>query len=186
MGIYRSEYMLEISFFDIIQKVTEKLFINDTAAFAYFSSLTHLYMLEHVDYYYVLESFFNFVLIVIFGGLGSTFFNLDLTSGYLTEAAKQYHWNVGGGIIISYLFFWFGYVFFIPVLILFFIFLLKKFKFKNTYQYLSLIIILVTIPRWYLYSPGALFRGVFVILPLVIFLFSLLNNFERKKINFFK
>ncbi len=100
--------------------------------------------------------------------------------------AKKHYTHYYGGYIQSYFYYWFGYfgVIIISIYVSFFIRMINNLD-KNTSDYKKIlsIYILATLPRWYLYYPTSLFRGVliFSIVYLVFFKFFKLQTHNSKK-----
>lgn len=181
VGIYRAEYKVNVEFGEIFSNLFKGLFISDTVIYAYFSSITHLFMYEKVDFSFTMESLLAFIILIFVGGIGTKMFGLDLSKAGLTDLASNYHWNVGGGVFLSYFYFWFGPYLFLPLIFIFLKYIKKRLSFTTMQRYFTLLIIVATIPRWYLYNPLALFRGVFFMLPLILFLYKILIKISNEK-----
>jgi len=188
VGSYRAHYSLsDINLTYFINIIKNKLFILDTATFAYGASITHLYSIQFTTFTERFISFINFLLYIPFGDLFSMSDILirdTITS--INSFTRSYYFNYNGGLIISYFYFWLGWfgVFLagllVPKYILFFL------KQKSELGFLIFICIIVTVPRWYLYNPITLFRGPLFFLPLVfsgIYLIELLTIAIKKKNN---
>lgn len=95
--------------------------------------------------------------------------------GILARYTQIFTPTGGGGLISSYLFTWFSYLF-IP-LVYFSINIMNKIMYRSKYSVLIVSIVLVTVPRWYAYDPITLIK-----MPLYgsIFLF-LLNMIMRPR-----
>ena len=112
----------------------------------------------------------------------------------LNSLTGKYQVNYGGGLLTCYFYFWFGWlgVIFISIYIAFLYSTIKnncENKYSEYKEVLSIFII-STIPRWYLYMPNLLFRGIllFTIFYFIIYLFfKKLDIFNDKlKLKFWK
>ncbi len=154
-----------------VDKFMERRMALDTSISAYFSGLS---MIDVSNKYTIeerikngIEYFTSYTLL----GSKSNYTSLDLE-------IRKYQINYGGGLPTCYFYFWGGWL----GVVLFSLYLGKLLKIakekdnpgKSDYVKLLSIFIVATIPRWYLYAPTLLFRGViiFSIIYLGIFLLS--------------
>lgn len=162
---------LDFSFSDIINQVSQ----FSTSTWSFFASLTQVYSVEFISIQDRIFSFFSFIIKVFTGdSFYLKFVEKDLSN--VTAISSEYATNLGGGLIHSWYYFWGGYlgVFFLSIVQWkLFTFLWKS---KNDLNFLILILLLASIPRWYLYGPHTFYRNSLVILPLVFFLFKLCNS----------
>ena len=92
---------------------------------------------------------------------------------------RDYQVNYGGGFITGWFYFWFGKIgiLLISVYISFLLSIVLR-KQKTIYQKLLAIFIISTAPRWYLYEPTLLFRGIIIF---SVFYFILVNLMFKKR-----
>ncbi len=160
-----------ISVGETITALSDRRFAIDTSVAAYHAGLS---IVESSQYYTINYRLGNAAkYLFVYTPLGSKY--SKYTS--LNREVRKYRGNIGGGYITSYFYFWFSWMG--PIIIgLYFSFLLNRLKNKNQYEYLLKIFILSTMPRWYMYSPDLLFRGV-IIFSIVYFLFF---KIKKKKV----
>lgn len=173
---------------NILKKTSNNWFTLDTAYSAYFTSMTFVETAKIVGYSERLKLFFKFILSMIFGGS-------LIKDSSLPNYTRQYfeHWY--GGVLPFYAYFYIGYLGII-IITIYISTILKKLltNIKNKdFNKLALIYISATIPRWYLYSPSNIFRGILLLclcyyLTLSIhnfMIFLLKNKFKIKNIKVF-
>ena len=107
--------------------------------------------------------------------LKSIFLGSNSNSGNVTLFVKEHYFsNEGGGLFPTNFYFWGGWIgVFIASIIISVIFN-KFFSSNNELLKMINVIIIVTIPRWFIYSPLILFRTMFLIsvVYLVYYLFN--------------
>jgi len=151
VGVYRSHYDINmVSFDSVLQVLIGRKFVFDTPVGAYYASATHVYASSIMDFSFKIRSFIDFVLQIIFGGSST---GIGTLSAYISRNLTG---NMGGGILPTHFFFWFGWLG--VVLIASIITLLLNLSLNNEYKkYLSLVFT-CSITNWYLYTPLVLFR----------------------------
>lgn len=170
IGVMRTGNSLSIN--NIILQFFSSLAVQDTSVYAFSASITHLYLLDF-DYNRIML-FFGFVSSLIFGG------SLSITKNtLLTEIAKEHAFNLGGGLIFSYFYVWFGYVG-----VLFLTLLIGKiYDFlrmsRSDLWKLVLVAAVALTSHWYVYSPLHLFRGPFIILPVLLFFLRIIDKYIK-------
>ena len=151
VNIYRYNYDISQIDLSILSQIINKYLMFDTATFAFYSSITHIEVSSLLSLGERLSWFVEFMLSMV--ELNTK--NIDI-SLYISN---NYYLNYGGGLITSWFYFWLGYlgIIFISLLTAFLI----RYALKNTSLFHTLIffVIVVTVPRWYLYSPNHLIRG---------------------------
>jgi hypothetical protein len=180
---YRVAYQFDGGISDIFKIISKSYFVQDTATYAYFASMTQVYASYSIDFIEKLSSFGAFILSVLFGSYISVF-GIDPKIANPTQIANDIHWNAGGGLMPTTFFFWFGYVG--TILLTFFTFrlfrsLLERAKVIKPFPTLVCIIITIMSPRWILYSPLPFFRGPFVIFPIIYFICNYFDKAKLKK-----
>lgn len=173
VGVYRMSYKLSISFVEIFKILSKSFFVFDTATYSFYASATHIAASFIVDTTTRFKSLLEFIMSVF---LGSRFFKL----ADVTTLAKNYYINLGGGIIATHFYFWGSWI-----LVAFSAFVLAKLLNKLNYNHslyarIIFLSIVISAPRWYLYSPLVLIRGG-VLLPSIIYLFIKIGRFILSK-----
>jgi hypothetical protein len=178
VSIYRRTFSYEFDTFfsELGYLITSKYLAVDTAYFAYVASLTFLSVHDMVSFSEIVSDLWNFIVsLVIVGTYGESLYTIS----------KEYYPHSNGGILPLYMFYYFSY-FAIPLIttVLAFYFNLIAKGYQSTLKSLIFIYIFVTMPRWILYAPTQLFRGVslFFLVVLAVFVFkNLLNILNRNK-----
>lgn len=183
-SVYRNSYALEnfdLSLF--IRQLIDDRFVNDTATFAYYSSATHIAASNIATSNIRLKSLFDFIVSVFVG-------NSTNGTGDVSIIAKKYFYYVpGGGYIFSHYYFWLGKGGVILggiILVSMLNGLINKIKLlqiggnDNSLPKLILATIVITVPRWYVYSPNQLFRPIL----LVCVIYLLTNYLGSRRIMF--
>jgi hypothetical protein len=176
VGSYRVNYHLN----DDMMIGNTNFFVNDTATYAYGSSLTVLLMSDFIDIKDKLWSFIYFIQYIFFGGWLSEMLFKD-TIKEIPESAADYYNNYRGGLFSFYFFFWFGWVGCVlsGILVSKFInFWAKQKKMLGEIIFLSII---VSSPRWYLYTPLAMFRGPLFFVPIVFVCVKLIEYLTTRR-----
>lgn len=179
IGTFRGSMSLDKNSLEIIlNNLKNNMLTLDTADSAYFTSLTFVIVKEKISFLERIELFKNFCLSIFFGG--------SVTNSNLAYYTRNYIFHYFGGVLPFFFYFWLGWIgIFIPSVIVAKIinYSSKLSLIENDFpSYLKLIMVylLVTIPRWYLYSPTPLFRGL-LLFTLVYLFFKLVHNLTIKK-----
>lgn len=153
-----------LSLDQVIEKLQTYRFSLDTAQFAYLHSIIMIKVASFTTILERLRLFLEFSISQIFGNI----FEYSKLQNYTI----QFYVHYDGGILPYYFYFylgWFGVVL-IGVLTGWIInYIIKISNSSSKYRKLLSIFIVSMIPKWYLYEPVQLFRGVF--------LFSLVYGF---------
>jgi len=153
IATYRSVFSLkEISLINILKSLISTYLVSDTATFAYYASATHIAASEVIETQLKLKSLLEFLKSI----LG---FSKSELSNVTIFVSKNYFFNLGGGLLPTYFYFWLGWI---GVLIISFIVVLllnRLFSAKKDLGKLLLYAVVISAPRWYLYSPTTLFRS---------------------------
>jgi len=176
VGIYRDTYTLHTGIDDIISILTSRLFVLDTAIMAYEASITQLNALIYIDPETRWLSFVTFVAYVFGGSSVYSLFNLPENLNEVSGIGRLYHWNLGGGLIASWFYFWFGYLGLIIMSSALFKTLKHLLAAKKELWGIILLAVTMTAPRWYLYSPLSFVRGPFVFVPLLFIFLRLIDH----------
>lgn len=168
IAVYRSEF--DFNLFEIMAKtldVTQSgLFASDTAIYAYVASLTFVSVREILDSTQIFTYLIDFIIgIFVSGQYGQTLYSVS----------REYYAHANGGLLPIYLYFYFGMVapIFVAVVVVGY---MKIPQLTNrTLPTFIFIYIFVTMPRWMIYSPSQLFRGV-LLLCLCSFLLFMIKS----------
>lgn len=163
IGEFRSEMTLSFSAISstLINMLNNGLTFN-TAYWAFFPSLSIIEMSDRINF---IEKLYLFGQSIKYIFLGSS-----VPDSSLIIYAKKYYVHSMGNISIIYFYFWFkeiGFIFF-SFLSTMYIRLHKYMDnryindYKAKYLYLLFVYFISTTPRWYLYSPFPLLRGVLI------------------------
>ncbi|MEI2447355.1 hypothetical protein [Priestia megaterium] len=158
VGAYRNSFELDrLNLLSVLSDLKDNMFVFDTPVYAYYASATHIAASEIIDSDTKLRSFFAF--------LGSVFLGDDSEIGNLTLfISNNYFLNIGGGVIPSHFYFWFGWIGVLAIAIIIVIIMNKFAKLEKDYHKLTFLIFIVTVPRWYLYSPLNLIKPILFLL----------------------
>lgn len=177
-GLYGDflDYKMDFKELDIkyiVNTFKERRLALDTSVSAYFSGLS---MIDLRHNYSGVERVTDLLIYL------TKYTVLGASANYVTPDIRmlQYQVNYGGGFITSYFYFWAGWIGIIGIsTYVGFLFKNIKHKYENDYLKMLSIVVVSTLPRWFLYVPTFLFRGLilFTILYLVVIAFD-----NRKKI----
>lgn len=174
VAAYRKDYSLEIAdLFGIIPKLINGYFVFDTPVYAYYASATHVAATEIAEFNVRLSSFIEFIKSIVLGSNNV----ISNVTGYVSI---NYYQNIGGGIIPTHFYFWLGWLGVIVISIIF-VLIFNRLAFpKSDFQKMFFIMVILTVPRWYLYSPLGLFRGSIFFLIILFVSFLSLNVITQK------
>ena len=168
IGVYRNKYSLDsIGVFEIIRGVFNNYFVFDTPVYAYYTTVAHLAATEFMDWSIRLKSFLAFFF-AIFNGNNE----LGDVTRYVTD---NHYFNYGGGLIPTHFYYWLGWLGVVFIACILIIILNKIGTAKKDLWKLIAISIVMTVPRWYLYTPLSLFRQVFFVV-ILYYAFILAHN----------
>lgn len=175
VGSMRAETTLSIS--NLIKSVTDSFSLGltlDTSYSAYYTSLTFLKVEDCVEYSQRLSMLFAFLLSMIFGGSA-------VPNSNLAAFTKNYYMHYMGGVLPFFGHFYLGFIGVIAfgLLISWYMNLIKKAHNKSGFFKCATIYITITTPRWYLYSPSQLIRGVFL-LSIVYYVTLVITKFCKE------
>lgn len=145
----------------------------DTAYSAYYTSLTFVKVQEVLTISDRISLFFSFCLSMLLGG--------RVANSNLAKFTRDYYVHYFGGVLPFFGQFYLGIVgiLLLGLLVAFYMNKMKNISDKTKGAVRCMLIyIAVTTPRWYLYSPSSLIRGVFL-LSLVYFSTLLATNSMR-------
>ncbi len=184
-GLYGDylDYGLDISNLNskvIIDTFLDRKFSLDTSISSYWTGLTYIELTNIIPFSDRISNFIQYITIYALKGTSSSYEQLYFLS-------RKYYVHYYGGYITSYFYYWFGWfgVFIIGLYIGKLMKLTSKLNPSSSdFQKLLVIYFVATLPRWYLYYPVTLFRGmlIFIIIYVIfnILLGNKANNSERK------
>lgn len=168
IGAYREQYKFT-NLLIVINQLIKGGFAFDTPIYAYYSSATHVAASEILDNSIKINSLKEFLFNILFG-------NSDNLGNITSYISKNLIYNVGGGLIFSYFYFWLNYVGTIIIGIIVVIILNNITKFQSDLLDVMYIYLCISVPRWYLYTPLNIFRGTFIIIPIIFGVSKLIDN----------
>lgn len=143
----------------IIEKFTERRLALDTSVSAYFSGVSMVDVSNKYSNEVRLNNAFEYFIKYTFLGSKANYTTLDIL-------VREYQTNYGGGLPTCYFYFWFGWIGVIMISIYVgILFRCVKNSTKtgtNTFTKMLSIFVVSTTPRWYLYTPTMLFRGIII------------------------
>lgn len=159
IGEARANFSLSFSSLETsFKSVLKNAGTIDTAYSAYYTSLTFLKVEEFVSSSNRLQLFWAFVKSIILGG--------SVPDSNLAKFTMQYYLHYEGGVLPFFGQFYLGYfgiVFFSLIVVFYFIMIQRLDANSSGLKKCLAIYITVTTPRWYLYSPSQLLRGVLLL-----------------------
>lgn len=160
-----------VSITDLKNTMVERKFTLDTAVSSYWTSLTEIAVAKDVPVSERVKNGVDFFTKYTLLGKKSNYIQI-----YYISIKRFTHYY--GGFIQGYFYYWFGYlgVIMIAVYISFFVRMINKIDEKSShYTKILAIYILATIPRWYLYYPTILFRGILLLTIVYLCIIKLLK-----------
>ncbi|WP_312485919.1 hypothetical protein [Stutzerimonas nitrititolerans] len=150
------------SVIDVLGRFWGSFLVFDTPVYSYYASATHYAASLYYGFSFKVVSFFYFVVGVVMGSPNEM--------GNVTSYVRSHlFFNQGGGVLPSHFFFWFGWPGVVMAAALV-VFLLNSFAtVRSRLGLMLLVIFVVTVSRWYLYTPLALLRPLFLCICLYVF-----------------
>jgi len=180
VGIYRVRYDFEGNLIAYAFAYLKKSwFVLDTATYAYGASVTQLHAEQFASIPERITSFFNYFLYIFWGGfLSMSDFLGRETITRVDFFAREHYFHYGGGLFPFYFHFWFGWIgpIFAGILLAKFISFFSKQQFWL--WKLFFLLLLITVPRWYLYTPINAFRP-FLFFIIVYAINNFLESLQR-------
>lgn len=174
VAAYRDSYSLtHVNLKQLIGNLFNNYLVFDTATFAYYASATHVAASEIANISTRFNSFYEFFKSILIG-------SDSIASDVTTFVSIKYFYNMGGGLIPTHFYFWFGWF---GVLIISFIVvtLLNNLNFgRSEFQKILVYSIIFNVPRWYLYSPNQLFKGALFFVTILWIIFWITNSITTK------
>ena len=170
--IEKKESIKRVSFNDLGTTLVERKFTLDTSVAAYWAGLTYIATSGKVTAHYRMINFMEYITKYTLLGSKSNYIPLN-------ELSYKYYVHYSGGYAQSYFYFWLGYVGVIiyAIYISIFINIVNNITKESTdLKKIICIYFISTLPRWYLYYPTPLFRGIVIMLIIYLFLVKLFKN----------
>ena len=159
----------------ILNVFKERRFALDTSVSAYFSGLS---MIDLKGKYGGQERIVDMIIYLTkYTALGSK-------ANYITPEIRvqEYQVNYGGGFLTSYFYFWAEWIGVILISsYIGFLFRNINKKVKSDYLEMLSVLIVAMLPRWFLYVPTFLFRGIILYTIIYILLIIFNNRIELKR-----
>lgn len=180
LGLYGDNLMGDnqtLTINNTLNVLNERKFALDTSYSAYWTGLTFIETSHYIPFKNRIRNFIQYVTTYLLFGKASKYNELTSIS------IKYYgHWN--GGYLPHYFYYWFGPLGII-VLALYIAFFFNKFAScnSNSSDYFKILYVyfVSAMPRWYLYSPAQIFRGVFLLTVVYFVVYIFINNDKSKK-----
>lgn len=144
-----------LNFRTIINTFQDRKFALDTSISAYWTGLTYIEISNIVPVTSRIKNFLEYMTIYTLGGTGTNYLQLY-------DLSRQYYIHYYGGYIMSYFYYWLGWigVFGISIFIGKILKNINEMKMNmSEFGKIYIIYFLSSLPRWYLYYPTALIRG---------------------------
>ena len=171
IGIFRANFDFSIEGFKkTIDVMLNRKFVSDTAYSSFFTSQTFVKVADDMSFFERLPVSMKSILLNIFGGS-------LIEGGNLAEYTRTYYMHYYGGILPFFGWFyakWIGVLAFAIYVIFLLNIIVNNYE-KSGFRACAAIYIVSSVPRWYLYSPLQLIRG----LLLFILVYAICNMFDR-------
>lgn len=169
------EQRAEISFSfqsvgSILDNLFEKAFALDTAYSAYFTSLTFLKTADMLTFAERLDLFLRFLLSIVFGG--------RVSGSVLASYTRSFYIHYFGGVLPFHLYFYLGWlgIALSAFLVRIYISIINSLRDDSGgLKKCVSVYVVVSVFRWYLYSPLGLLRGV-ILLSIVYLVASIVSE----------
>ena len=180
IGSQRGGFSLSLSgMADAISSIFKEGASLDTAYSAYYTSLSFIKTEELLGFGERFLMFLKFCLSMIVGGS-------KVPGSNLSEYTRQYFVHYYGGVLPFYGHFYLGFagvIAFGVIVALYMNLILKNKKRKNGVGACVSAYVIATVPRWYLYSPSSLIRGVALLAAVYFFTYFADSILKRIKQN---
>jgi len=175
IGIFRGNYQTDSNMIQLaVDKLVENKMVFDTCTFAYFPMLCMVEMFLEYSFVDAMYFLFRFFLTIILGVVG-------IEDGNLIHYVLDSYFHAGGGFSLGFFYVWFSYLapLIFAMIVCFIINSIVREKQSCRDSKLAVVLYLIaTVPRWYLYGPWSLTRGL-----LICFIVFLLSNIIHKNLS---
>lgn len=142
------------------KKLFDKGLTMDTAYSAYHTSMTFIFFKNAASFNTMLNLFGRFLLSIIVGGSAVPYSNP-------ADVTHLYFLHYGGELLPVFMYFYLGFFGVILISLLVSIYIKKACINPNTgLKYAILVYFISSVPRWYLYSPSQITRGMIILIIL--------------------
>ena len=142
----------------VIKTFSDRKFSLDTAISSYWTGLTYIEISNIIPFSQRILNFIEYITIYAIKGTSSSYVQLY-------DFSRRYYVHYYGGYISSYFYYWFGWsgIFIIGLYIGKLMNLAGRLnKDFSDFSKLLTVYFISTLPRWYLYYPVTLFRGMLI------------------------
>lgn len=173
LAVYRVRFDAGIdSFFESAWILLSEYYMSsDTAIYAYVASLTFLNVQDLLSYDAMASSVDFSLSLLLPGGYGTT----------LYELSKKYFEHQNGGLLPIYIFFYYGYLGLLSIvfLIVFYLSALAR-NIQSDVRVVVFVYVFATAPRWLVYAPTQLIKGVLIVIFCTACMIILSNSLVGK------
>ena len=165
VGMFRANFQFSTnSILNIVKSLGEKNLTLDTAFSAYYTSLTFIKTKSILTYPERIHIFINWLFSIFLGGNA-------VANSNVAVITRRYFVHYAGGVLPFFGYFYFGYVgvILLAVVVSIYFNTMIQFNQKSVFYKCALLYVSISVPRWLLYSPSSLFRGVFLVAVLFYF-----------------
>lgn len=148
----------------VTKSLTDKAMAIDTAYSAYFTSMTFLKVADEISSLDRFIMFGKFIASMIAGGT-------IVDGANLAEFTRSYYFHYYGGVLPYFGWFYFGWmgVLLFAAIVSFYIKMINNVNlYSSDFYKCAALYICCSIPRWYLYSPSNLIRGVLILYIILV------------------
>lgn len=174
VGVVRNN-ITTISIGKMINQILNNKLVFDTAYSAYFTSLTFIKTALTTSFHTKLLMFISFM-IYIFSGI-------NLFNANLPTYTRNFFVHYFGGLYPIYGYFYFGIIG-VFIFLFYLILIIRKINninvTSNGFTKCLVILVVSTVPRWYLYSPFQITRNIFL-MWVFWYLIKIIDDFSKKK-----
>lgn len=176
IGTIRGNWLLlSQNFWDIFKIIFRDKFVFDTCTYAYFPMLCMVEMFIDFSVTDAFHYLVRFLLTILMGQ------NRVEDGDLIYVTSKKYFHNFGG-FTLGFFYVWFAYFGSIIMSIVVYYYenlIIKNSKNISDYKKIALLYAVATVPRWYLYGPWALTRGI-AVCEIIFFMSRCANNVIKK------
>ena len=164
---------------DYNNKMIDNMFTIDTSYSAYWTGLTFIETRNIVSNSECVDNFVQYI---------TKYTLLGSISNYkvIQDISKNYYPHWGGGYITSCFYYWLG-IFGVLLVALYITYLINKFSMlemeSSDYSKIVFIYFISTVPRWYLYYPTSIIRGL-LLLSVVYFIVNIFIKHSSKQVSY--
>lgn len=159
VGTLRGNWMLlKGNVGEIVGTLIKNKFVFDTCTHAYFPMICMIDIFREYSFFEAIHYLIAFVLTIFLG-------QSRVNDGNLIQVVSNYFYHNFGGVSQGFFFVWFSYVgalIYAIVILAYTRFINNKSVTLTPVKCSAIIYVVASVPRWYLYGPWSLFRGVLI------------------------